>query len=282
MQIDHGYVSEGFQKELDRALEQLDPNVTKALQDDGWTIASGKVLQEAKYELKDLMGPKPGSKLGQHETTPAVCLGPDFGEHGKFIGVAETVRVGVLNEQTEIENPAGKLRHEIGHAIDHMSNRLSLSEAFTAAYNKDMAALKAGKSNEHEEYSYYVRDGEKGQREAFAEIAGNELGGGVEEEVDIGKFLPETQKLVRQAVNNLKMGREIDHGIDRGKQAYDTPANTDNARPLTDILGGQHRDAPVAESPVIQPVGEWRVMREQRAAAKTAAPVVSRPSFGGR
>lgn len=83
----------------------------------------------------------------------------------------------------ENSNPAGTVRHEIGHAVDDYLDKFSNSSRFKTIYC-DEASKISGKDRKR--LAYYLQLGYRGREEAFAELFAIYCGGGhVEERGDI-------------------------------------------------------------------------------------------------
>lgn len=237
---DHSpYTSPAFQKRVDVALNGLPAPVNEALNNAGWQVKTGRTLSDADPEAQKVL---PGVASGPttmmnpprvYETTPGVCVGPqESDQYGlrSTILIAENTLDGFAGVNEAVENVEGVVRHEVGHSIDHLTSRLSLSNRFKAAYEADMAALD-GKDDIKKDLAYFMRDGAQqgvGQRETFAELQAAELGGGIKGTA-LAALMPNSLKLVQQVQQNLQNGLAGDHGIDRQGQAFQEKSEIDGA-----------------------------------------------------
>ncbi len=72
---------------------------------------------------------------------------------------------------------AGVTRHELGHAADEVYGHFSRDPAFRAAYNADVADIRA---NNTPVDPYYLQAGDAGPEETFAEVFAQMYGGGLD------------------------------------------------------------------------------------------------------
>jgi hypothetical protein len=72
---------------------------------------------------------------------------------------------------------AGVTRHEVGHAADEVYGNFSRDPAFRAAYNADVAAIRA---NNTPVDPYFLQGGDAGPEETFAEGFAQMYGGGID------------------------------------------------------------------------------------------------------
>lgn len=116
-------------------------------------------------------------------------------ERGQYVATS-TARAGQL------------LRHEYGHAWD-LINRLSETQEFIAAYDKDAAVLrlwldKNMPDDAVKQLGYLLQSGAAGRQEAFAEIFAYIHGGGTSIYIDALQAFPEATKVVSTMLERIK------------------------------------------------------------------------------
>ena len=235
MKIDYTHNTDpAYRAELDQAFEALPDKLKGALEADGWKIRAGTTLKDAGGDELDRLSPtinEFGTK--QHERTSGVSVRP-----GTDSPLAKTILLGQHihnwdDELIDADQGPETMRHEVGHGIDHLADRFSYSDAFTKAYQQDIADLYNPQKTDMETrkkaekyLKVYIKQNDdssnnrrKAQSEAFAELSAHDLGGAKKGD-DLAEALPRSRALSRQVVNNLANGHKADHGIDRGQQVY--------------------------------------------------------------
>jgi hypothetical protein len=112
-----------------------------------------------------------------------------------------------MAERKTSSDPAGTVRHEVGHAVDDDASgdgtEISNSAQFKAAYEKDVANLTP---EQKKALSYYLeKDG--GREETFAELSADKFGGRADQDtfsnpVGLDKYMPNTADLVNRFYDN--------------------------------------------------------------------------------
>ena len=91
--------------------------------------------------------------------------------------VAPAVEAAIAGTGLSTRRVAGATRHEVGHAADEVYGNFSQDPAFRAAYNADVADIRA---NNTPVDPYYLQAGDAGPEETFAEAFAQTYGGGID------------------------------------------------------------------------------------------------------
>ncbi|MEO0392208.1 MAG: hypothetical protein AAF213_03050 [Pseudomonadota bacterium] len=275
-----------YRAELDETFDELPANLKSAFVEHGWKIKVGKSLADVGGNELDRIAPQTTSSgLKRYEGSAGVSI-PEL----ENSSLSKTILLGhqVSNKYAEtgfeqVEDMPNVLRHEIGHGIDHIAGRISYSEAFTRAYQQDMADLynpektdmQTRKTAERALRTFIFRnecnesERQFGQKEAFAELSAGELGGARTEEL-LSDVLPRSRALVSQVVNNMTLGHAPDDGIVRGKQVFSDKVKKFDVMDFSADMAIDFKG--------------WRAQRQARAELavdKPVAPDHSRPNLGG-
>jgi hypothetical protein len=102
------------------------------------------------------------------------------------------------------DDPAGIIRHEIGHAVDWSQGRLSNKPEFAKAFNEDLRAFERGGGKRTDpRYAYYLQRDDAGPSEMFAEQFNQHLGGSGDPGSDLRATFPRTAGYIADLVKRL-------------------------------------------------------------------------------
>lgn len=200
-------VPEPHIKALQKKIDELPPNVLRALSDKGYKILATTVNTAAIPELKGLTPrgwPKDmdfDNSDGTHDNARRVILAPYRFNNGQDFAPVDRENVVV---------------HQIGHALDHAFGKLSNQPEFQDAFKKDMADLAqkgfAMTAREKMIYDYFNQKegpakGERpGSEECFASLFGSLLTGpeNPEDKAPFQKNFQRTIAAVSKQIQKLK------------------------------------------------------------------------------
>ncbi|MBV6633300.1 MAG: hypothetical protein KI792_09775 [Alphaproteobacteria bacterium] len=218
--------TEKYTGKVNSAFAAIHPKIRQAMANDGWEF---KAAGQFPYITDDYKEMFPGTRMTdvgvrvqEWEFVRGVTVGAnsDFSPT-KSVLLQEMVVSQRTGQRREAPNPGGVVRHEVGHVIDHLGDRLSLSEAFDKAYQQDMADHPDAEGLK-KAFGDFIGDSRYHKKERFAELMGSAIGSGKEtggvKGTDLAEELPKTFELSRKVAKNLELGLAADHGIERGKQ----------------------------------------------------------------
>ncbi len=195
-------VPQDHTRALQSKLNELPPNVLKALEDKGYKIIATRTNSQAIPELAALT-PRGWPK----ETT----FDDSDGTHDN---VRRLILAPLFTTDRQMVNRPDVLVHQIGHALDHSSGKLSNQPEFQEAFKKDLNAMKNSwllSPHEKSIYDYFnqkedLAKGERpGSEECFAALFGMILTGPENpgDEKTFQKYFPNTIKVVREQIKKL-------------------------------------------------------------------------------
>jgi len=191
-------LSPEFVKTVDRTLSQLPPPLQKWLADRHVELIAGRFLTQIRPDLKGLTprGYPQGSTWDMSEglhDRGTVYL-PEFKRYG-----------GGALEKIDGCRVSQVLHHEVGHALDYHV-KLSQSVAFVTSFEREKAALLAGRPGENnlESLDYFLSPSIGGRKEAFAELFSAIHNPEPSPEARLMTlYFPDTYALVREMVSKL-------------------------------------------------------------------------------
>lgn len=218
-------VSEGFLQKVMDGMASMPAMVITALNSGGWNVQVSKFLTDALPHMKGVT-PRGSDRGTTAEHRSGVTLRPTIylseyqwcpppKKESKF--VHSRLFPSLRRVMPPVESPFGilhqkvtadrTLRHEAGHALDQVLNRLSDSPAFMRAYERDLAMLSPeGK----QEVYYFIQPDAKGQptlggrHEALAEAFATLWGGGCNEAEHFQTMFPGVMQFAREQVEQLE------------------------------------------------------------------------------
>jgi hypothetical protein len=150
----------GFYDQVKSEYYRLPLNLRQLLVDNKYVIATGHSIIDASPDLAKETSPE---LKGDYNHAEGLHLSGE-----KRILVVEKSK---LPDDKWVENyePKLALRHEIGHAVDHLLGSPSQTSEFKDAYDKDSAAMSPATKKLIE---YYQQKAPYGEMETFAQLFG--------------------------------------------------------------------------------------------------------------
>lgn len=172
----HGVESAGspnpqFVAATSQAVKSIPPHIAAVLKSKGVKTIAAKDASDvlsAHYDMNDK--PRGYWSGSLHE------VGAAYIPHTKQAFVAE--HEGPSTARTKTRDPAGVMRHEIGHAVDDnfLDHRISQRDDFRTAYRADLLAIMHGSGSKFEADGYSL-NGEAGKMSYFIQPARNAVSG---------------------------------------------------------------------------------------------------------
>jgi hypothetical protein len=188
--------SADFAQHVRDQTDSLPAPIRKLLADQGMTVIATDKMPDAAPDIKDEhpRGWPPGTTMANEDGA--------FRPDKRAILVAETF-VAQDGKETHTDRAEGVLRHETGHAVDAALDNFSQSDAFKAAYDKDVAAMP---DDVKKKLEYLLQSDGAGAQECFAEVFASIYGGSANDSQTglILKSFPNVTDLVRQKLASLK------------------------------------------------------------------------------
>jgi hypothetical protein len=215
-------VSAGFVAQVKQGWQSIPERVQSALVRHGWTVKVGQFMTKIDARLKHAF-PRGGDPGTTADHRGGMCIprhiflteyqwlqrhqGPSKFAKSKTFPCITLVQPPVESSQGILACSTARdrtMRHEAGHAVDHLLRNPSVSTAFHQEYMKDFAKMDAERT---EELYYYIQpdaDGQPsraGKSEAFADAFASLYGGGCNQTAHFQENFPHVVDFVKHEMD---------------------------------------------------------------------------------
>jgi SPP1 gp7 family putative phage head morphogenesis protein len=205
LEVVRGTATAGFERAMKGVLNaSFAPAVRQLLASKGVRVRLGENMTDVNPSLKGI------TPRGWPEGTTWENAEGGFDRQSKVVIVGRTRLHTSGSGQVVVSNRTpGVMRHEVGHALNNALDNIVDGSLFRAAYEKDFEAIQRLSDNSKKlvkkQYSYRLPETNPGgyRSETFAELVAELSGGGVSA-FNTAKRFPESAKVVRKILDDIK------------------------------------------------------------------------------